>query len=398
MFKKNNILIFLMLLFFVMMVVSESRQKKINWFPSYSIRHKIPFGTYIAYHEAKNLWGKNLVSVNESPYVFFKQNKTKSGVYLIYNQEVTLGQTNVEALLDWVKNGNVLFISAEKIDQELLDSLQVESRMFFSNKWEKKLRFIHQLEKLKKDTAVNDKQTIGFFFRNKDLSSALSYDILGRFVDDKKEDSLYNFIRINVGKGTVFLHSVPYAFTNYSILKNEHNKRYFEGLLGYIGLKNRIYWDVHFQTGNKKSSIFEYILKNPAFLWAYRLAFVSLLLYVLFEGKRKQRPIPVKNPPKNETLTFTKTVADMYIQYGENKKIALIHIKHLMDYVRNKLHLDTRRWDKNLVKKIAEKTKTEEKTVKELFELIDEINVSTDIKPAVVVKLEELIEKVKETN
>jgi len=398
MFKKNNILIFLMLLFFVLLVVSESRQKKINWFPSYSVRHKIPFGTYIAYHEAQNLWKKNLVSVSKSPYVFLKENDKANGTYLIYNQSVSLGETNLKALLNWVDKGNHLFISAQSIDQSLLDSLQLEMNLFINDNFDKKIEFVLLHKLLKKDTAVNDKASKGFYLKIINDSINSSFDVLGKFVKKKGEDKWYNFISADWGKGKIFLHSTPYAFTNYSILKNKHNKRYFEGLLGYIGLQKKVYWDVHYQTGENKSYIFEYILKNPAFLWAYRLAFVSLLLYVLFEGKRKQRPIPVKNPPKNETLIFTKTVADMYIQYGENKKIALIHIKHFMDYVRNKLHLDTRRWDDKLIKKIAEKTKTDEKTLKELFELIDEINVSTDIKPAVVLKLDELIEKVKETN
>ncbi len=396
--SKNRIIILLMFLLFVFILIGESKQKHINWFPSYAVKHKIPFGTYIAHREAQKLWHDSIIDVKSSPYVFFKENPDAKGTYLIYNPTVILGKTNLKTLLNWVAEGNSLFISAENFDTDLLDSLNLEIKYFVNDNLEKKLLYRH-LRLPIKDTAINDKVALGYVFEDKKLPDYPAFKSLGEFVQ-KEEDKqrLVNFIKYKWQKGYIYLHSLPFAFTNYAILKNSANQNYFEGLLAYLNLNKPIYWDVHTQIGEEKGYIFQYLLENKAFLWAYRLTFVGLFLYIIFEGKRKQRPIPVILPPKNESLSFTKTIADMYIQHGENKKIAQIHIKHFMDYLRTRLHLDTRKPDKKLIQQIAQKTKSKEKTVTALFELINDIQQVTEIKPEKVLTLEKLINQIKESS
>ena len=393
---KERIIIGLLFLFLVLMIISESSQKHINWQPSFSVKHKIPFGTYVAHDEARKLWGDQLNDVASSPYVFFQKNPDAKGTYLLYNDLIILGKTNRKALLDWVEKGNNLFIASRSFDWELLDTLKLRTDRYINVDFDKKLNFKLTNPSLPGDTASIDKFHEGYVFVEKDSTGTFTIKTAGKYVD-KEQDSLYNFIGFDYGSGKVYLHTLPYVFTNYFILKSDDNAKYFEGILSYLNQKQPLYWDVNMQNGATEAGIFKYIISNPAFLWAYRLFFIGLLLYVLFEGKRKQRAIPVIEPPRNETLVFTKTIADMYITHNEHRQIALMHIKHFMDYVRTQLHIDTRKWDMDMMRKIAQKTKTELKDVKELFQLIDAINQSEKIKPETVMKLEEMIEKIKNT-
>ena len=56
------------------------------------------------------------------------------------------------------------------------------------------------------------------------------------------------------------------------------------------------------------------ILQSQALKWAFYMTLISLILFVIFRGKRTQRIIPVIDPLKNATLDFTKTIGDLYYQ------------------------------------------------------------------------------------
>ena len=391
---KEKFIIGFMLLLLVLIVAGESSKQKINWRPSFAVKHKIPYGTYIAYNEAKNLWNKQFHDVIYSPYVFLQKNPEAEGTYLLYNHQLSLGTSNLEALLDWVSKGNSLFISSQNFDKKLLDTLLIGTNIYVNTDFKKELRL-----KLTNPVFTDSLARIDKFFKGKifvrgDSLRETKARVLGNFVD-KEDENLNNFIAVKFGKGKIYLHSFPYVFTNYFILHSDNNLKYFEGILSYLNQKKPVYWDVRSQTGAAGKGIFKYIIANPAFLWAYRLLFAGLFLYIIFEGKRKQRPIPVLKPPRNETLEFTKTIADMYINHKEYRQIALMHIKHFMDYVRNQLHIDTRKWDKKLMQKIAQKTKTDINEVENLFSLINHINQSENIKPDMLMKIEKMIQRIK---
>jgi hypothetical protein len=389
---KSTIIISLMFLLLLLIIMSESSQKKINWYPSFSVKHKIPYGSYIAYQEARKIFKDELKSVQVSPYVFLSDNPTISGTYLLYNTSVQPGKTNLKALLEWVNKGNDMMISASDIDKELLDTLHLEIRTYFKQDLKKTFRFGLYNQQFRQDTAVFDKLLLMNYFVLKNDTETRPV-VLGSILS-KDADSLYNFIKADFGKGHIYLHTLPYVFSNYFILKDQ-NVHYFEGILSYLNLHKPVLWDIRIQNGATTKGLFKYILQSPSLLWSYRLLFLGLLLYLIFEGKRKQRAIPVITPLRNETLEFTKTIADMYMVNKENKAIAMLHIKHFLDYVRTQLHLDTRRLDNDLAKKIAGKTKTETGQIIRLFQMINDIQQSEKVKKEMVFELEKLIEIIK---
>ncbi len=394
---KDKVIIGLLLLFLFLIVVSESSQQRINWYPSFAVTHKIPFGSYIAYHEAKQFYGDQLQKVNISPYVFLDKHPDTKGTFVLYNSEVALGKTALNSLLEWVKKGNNLLIASQKFDDDLLDSLQLKSGYYFNRGFNRKLVLTLDHPDLKpKDSIIFDKEFGAPVLRVIDSVATENYKKLGHFVDNDTVPNI-NFMDVTYGKGHIMLHSFPYVFTNYFLLK-PGNWAYYTGLLSYINLKRPVYWVTNIQNGATAHGIFKYIIENPGFLWAYRLLFAGLILYILFEGKRKQRAIPVVYPPKNETLGFTKTIADMYIENKEHKQIAQLHIKHFMNYVRHRLHIDVGQNTLGLKQKIAQKTKTNLTDVEYLFDLIEYVQNQQNIKPEIVLKLEKQIEKIKRRN
>ena len=98
---------------------------------------------------------------------------------------------------------------------------------------------------------------------------------------------------------------------------------------------------------------------------------------------------------KNETVAFTKTISDMYFVNKNHKQIAQMHIDHFMDYVRNKLLLDTREWNMQLSQKISEKSNSSIDEVTNLFQIIEDINNKETISALEVLKLEKQINTIK---
>ena len=62
----------LVLLFGAITFIELSRQRPINWTPTYNEKHKIPFGTYILHEELKNVFqNQDFQDIKQTPYEFF---------------------------------------------------------------------------------------------------------------------------------------------------------------------------------------------------------------------------------------------------------------------------------------------------------------------------------------
>jgi len=116
--------------------------------------------------------------------------------------------------------------------------------------------------------------------------------------------------------------------------------------------------------------------------WSLRFALLAMLIYVFFESKRRQRIIPVIEPLRNTTLDFVSTVGNVYYERRDNKNIALKQISYLMDFIRNKLYIQTSLPQEELVRAVAHKTGIPEIEVENLFSnlnRVQEVNTLDDV-------------------
>ena len=185
------------------------------------------------------------------------------------------------------------------------------------------------------------------------------------------------------------------AFTNYFILKDD-NHEYVSSILSYINENEPILWDSYYKTGKSKViSEMHYLLKNRSFKWAYRFAIIGLLIFIFFEGKRKQRVVPIITPPKNQSLAFTRTIANMYYENGENKALAEHKITYFLSYVREHFQIDTLSLSEDFNKKLAVKSNQSETEVLKLMRLIKKIQEQNQISKEDLLDLNNRIENFK---
>ena len=198
-----------------------------------------------------------------------------------------------------------------------------------------------------------------------------------------------NFIRYNVGKGNFYFHLFPYAFTNYTVLK-DNNHKYVASVLSYIDESKPILWDAYYKNGKSKiTSPMYYILSSENLKWAYYVGLLGILLFILFQGKRNQRIIPTRIPLKNQSIAFARTIASMYYEKSDHKSIANQKIIFFLDYIRTELLISTLVIDDQFFENIVAKTGNKKETIETLFQKIEIIQSQKD--PLYQVSKEQLI-------
>lgn len=371
MVKKGSIYIIIAIVTLgAILLLEYNKPKQINWFPSYVAQHKIPYGTFVFHSLIENIVPNQTQQVYAPPYEFLKENDTIRGTYFFVNGSVRFAEAELDLLLSWVSQGNQLFIASEGFEARLLDTLKLEQTSLY-NSDELNPVFNHELVNpgLASAKAAFEKDYYTPIFSKIDTINTV---VLGE-VQGSGNTKKINVVSQPFGKGYVTLSAFPKAFTNYFILKDD-NKEYTAGLLSYLNAKGKIYMDNHYRAGKTFYTSPMYIFLNTKeFKWAYYIALIGVLFYVIFEGKRKQRPIPVVVPLKNQTLAFTRTIADMYFENGQQKELVNHKISYFFDYIRNKFYLNTSTIDAAFLTNLAARSNNAIEDVKDLFNLMDRL-------------------------
>ncbi|MBT8319244.1 MAG: DUF4350 domain-containing protein [Gramella sp.] len=359
---------------FLLLVISltwlESNEPDpINWTPSFTSKDKIPLGAFVFYESWKNK-EMNIETIKIPPYEYLN-NAPDTGTYFFLNNYVRFDKKELEDLLNWVSSGNRLFISAYDFEDRLTDTLGLETSSFISAdgfKSRPKLNLVNADLKLERSTEF-DHDLPAIFFKEIDTSKSV---VLGTASFGKNETiKKVNFIKTEFGKGEIFLHSTPQAFSNYFLLKDQ-NYKYVEAVLAYFK-NNTILWDAYYKSGKSFFASPLYILLNNRPLkWAYYFTIISSILFVLFEGKRKQRSIPVIEPPSNRTYEFTETISQLYIEQKKFHELGLKKISLFLEYIRKQHRLDTSELSEQFFKDLADKSEKSMEETKKLFHEIHE--------------------------
>ncbi len=377
---------------------------KTNWQENFKEKEKSPFGTYIVYNEAKNLFKNNdvfLIKENIYDYLLFKSDLDSvflKNYILIKHSANKYTDDGVTELLSFVDRGNTAFLSLNFFKDTLKTKLN-----FSTNNLDKQVYSITALKKLKGKFQLKNNSftnTTFEFDRNIRRNYFLQYDkttttVLGTIeVDGEK---VPNFIKINYGKGTFYLHTQPIAFTNYNLLKN--NTEYVENIFSYLP-DNDVLWDPQIKSSkysqSKKeddnSSVFKFFLEHLTLTWFLFVSLAGLLLFMLFNARRKQRPIPIIHPLKNSTVEFTQTIANLYLKEQDHKNLVDKKIAYFLEKVRSKYLLSTTNLNADFIEKLAAKSGNDLQRTKYLINTIIALNKKAECSEEELVVLHKMIE------
>ena len=384
--KKKNLkfLLPLFITLIILTIIKIAEPEEVDWSKSFAKKDKIPYGGYIIYDISKGLFPDKEFELKELPiYNTLKGKYHYNTNYVFINTYFSPDRLDTEYLLDYVAEGNDVFISAFGIYGNLTDSLQIKTYDVFFSQDSVNINF--SLAGLKSDSGYSYfKGNFKNYFSEFDTALV---QVLGKNGNDK-----VNFLRIKYGEGNFLLNTVPLAFTNNHLL-NSANNEYVYKALSHLPSQNT-FWDDYYKDGNNYSAtILQYILSQKALKWAYFIMLVSVFLFIFFYGRRKQRIIPVMSPLTNTTLEFVETVGNLYYQQKDFKNIAEKKISYLLDYLRNKYSIKAGTFNEETISKISEKSSINTGILKSLFKEIKKINDSTKITEDELININYKIEK-----
>lgn len=401
--KSRSILIGILVLLVTLGILQETlRSEPISWYPSYADFDDRPLGSEVFYNllQTTDVASDQRI-IGQNPYQFFEAHQDQKADLLFFNSYVNLTEQEVGSALEWVDKGNNVLIASKGFPELLRDTLGLDNLVKYSYgrfdleekqyelSWYHKEKPADQKFKLWKDL---DYMYFDSIPKEMEVVSRIE-----RLVDSTDKKQVYpNAIKADFGKGSFYLISTPVIFSNYFLVEEE-NYQYTFQLLEFLELSKPYYIDQYYKNVKKNiSSPLYYLLTNDRLKTGYYLLIITLLIFVLFEGKRKQRPIKVIDPLVNKSLEFATTVAGLYFRKKDHKSIANKRIRSLNRYIRKEYQLDPENINDQFIEELAHKSHTKASQVKHLFLLIRKMMSSDEVSAEQLEKLDRSIKVLKQ--
>jgi len=388
-----------LLILLLLTYLEATEREPINWNPSYLESDKIALGSYVFFESWKDAHTHHLIKVKESPFEFLSQEKP-NGTYFFLNNNIPIDQTELDKLLTWVEDGNTLFLSASNFSKNLLDTLDIKPQVLDPGENLKSQPYINLTNsKFWKEEPYHLDQDRSIIRLEK--SDSLFQETLGvvnvRSFDSKTR-AYPNFIKSQFGNGIIFIHAMPEAFSNYFLLADS-NYSYVQDALAYIPSNSNVYWDDHYKSGKIYNTSPLYILlNNRALKWAYYFALFGIFLFIIFEGKRKQRSVPVIEALKNQSYEYSQTISELYLEQKQYKSLALKDIQHFYEYLRSHFRIDTTNINQQFYKEVSARVNLEMEEVQSKFKWISQLSQKEQISKKELQELHSVIQTLKYTS
>lgn len=368
--------------------IDASRPEPINWRPTYATKDKIPLGLYIFDKETPALFkGQKVEKLKVTPYEFFDElydfenrRYRDNGTFLSISQESRLDEESITELLYFAEHGNTVFLSMQDFPVSLLDTLGVR----LGNDLMIKDSIALTTKVPEKKYYFNEGVGTTYFDSVSDTAEILGYQ-------EVLKEQKANYVKVPFGYGNFVLHTQPAAFGNFHLLKSNHFE-YAETVLSSIP-EGSVFWQANGYGKLPSDSQFRYILSQPALKSAFWLSLIALLIFIIFNAKRKQRIVPEIPPVRNTTVDFAKTIGNLYYQEGNHHTIIEKKIIYFLEKVRNDYHIDTYSLDETFIEKLHLKTGKSFEDIEKAVSLIKKHRHQFESTESDVVAINKAIEK-----
>ena len=373
--KDLKYYLILLLAFSAFILYELNKPKELSWRVSLSKRDKNPYGTYILNDLlARTLRQSEVRHSNKTLFELFHEGGTEN--LLILCQSFNPDESDLNALFEMLDAGANIFIASSAYRGKFRDTLNLEVAGILLNDSLKNLG-LNYLGALEDSTPVHfvnphlgDKN---YYFKKRTVIEYFESVDTTRTRVIAENESGYPVMTITPwSNGNIILTTLPLSFTNYYLLWNQ-NHEFVSGALSYLPDKDVI-WTEYYQLGRQESgSPIRFVLSNESLRWAYYIMLFTLLTFVFFEAKRRQRIIPIVKPPENTTLEFAETVSHLYYNHGDHLNLALKKILFFKEQIRTRYYVQTSVLDDDFYQELSNKTGQNIETVQSLFQQIAQV-------------------------
>ncbi|RYZ24257.1 MAG: hypothetical protein EOO16_01590 [Chitinophagaceae bacterium] len=368
--KRNVVLIggLALLAVLALLVLGGGRRRDFN--ENLTLRHedRNPYGYSVARGLLPDLFpGTSLVNDRNAPGLWDSVDTEAGGqAVVLVGRDLAATDEQLETLLEFAEKGNYVFCVAPEFSSGVFDRLRLYNTTFYSFQTTDSVEVQLRAPRFAETRFRCPVPAAGtrFTLRNTD-----SIVVLGTDGEDHP-----NFLQYRVGKGALFLHGEPMAFTNFFLLQ-PGNETYFTQAFSVLpqGLQ-RVVWNEYYLTAhngnNSEPNWLGVLMKQQSFAWAFWVLLGILALYLLSEMRRRQRAIPPHAAPRNESLDFVKTVGRLYYDKRDDHNLALKMIQYFLEGVRHHYKISTTVLDADFVQRLEARSGYPKEQLQPLVDLI----------------------------
>jgi len=365
--KGGNIYYLLMLLLFGLLVFVEyNAPKQVDWRRTYSKDDKIPFGCNAFYRLLdEDIYKGKIKKQRQTPFNILIKPTEKKSAYLFINSNLAFSKLDARYLMQFVEAGNDVFMaSGSFFGNPIADTFHIQSDNYYSPYGgyfdSTKTYYVNFCSKTLKEKQ-SYKYKMGFestYFQNFDTSK-VTVLALG-------DDTNAVFLKAPMGAGNFYFLSLPDVFANYFVV-NDSARFFAYKTLSYLNAEE-YWWDEYFKgSGVQSGSPLQFIFANDSLYAAYLLTFISLIVFMIFAMKRRQRAIAIVEPLPNATLQFVEVVGSVYYNTRNHKIIAEEKINSFYEFLRSKFLVTSRKADEETLLRISKLSTIPLEEIKKLF-------------------------------
>ncbi len=379
-------IILMALLLGVYMYAVYKRPPEIDWSRTLSNRDKIPYGTYILFNNLQSILRQKPKELRVPVYDHTNNNEAEDELYILIANSIGTTETDEAELWNYIAKGNTVFMSAERFSTSFQDTMKLEVN-YVNFELDKNdsisLNLVNPDLKAKQNYRML-RNTVDGYFSKFDTAKAT---VLGMNSNNK-----VNYIRLSVGEGQLYIHTAPIAFTNYFVLK-DHNIEYIEKALSYLPAEtSSAYWDEYYKIGRGGADTpLRVILTKPNLRYAYFTALIAVIVFMIFQSKRRQRIIPVLEKPVNATVDFVETVSRVYFNQQHHHNIALKKVTYFLDHIRSRYNILTKQLDEDFEARLVNKSGLSKEDVGELTSMMRYVKQNNTISDWELMRLNRVI-------
>ncbi|WP_316830650.1 DUF4350 domain-containing protein [Pedobacter aquatilis] len=372
------------ILILIYLVAQFNKPTPTDWSSTYAKKDKIPYGTFIFYNRIKDILPN--VTVKNSNVAIYNTIKGKgytNSTYIIIAPQIKIEKVDLEQLKKYIAAGNNVFIASYDLGDIAEKDLKLKTSSAFSPNGSS-LNFTNPNLK----TVVNygfEKGIGSQYFSKIDTAKAT---VLG--VDANNHP---NYLRYSFGKGSLYLIAGPGFYSNFNLL-DKYGAEYASKTLSYLqGTKILIYDEYFTLPKTGETDVLRVFFKHPELEYAYYLGIFSLLLFVFYDIKRRQRIIPIADPYVNTSVAFAHVVGSVYYHERNNLDIAQKKINYLMEHLRTRYYLKTNEIQSNFAETLQLKTGINETLAKTLTRYFMQLPTLSDFSDTDLIGLNDIIEQ-----
>lgn len=353
----------------ILILVEIFAPKPTDW--SFTLHHedKSPYGTFILHENLGYLFPDQSVDPSYKTLYEIREAYSGENIFLLA-AELQVDKEDTEALLQLLDSGAHVLAAARGFSSKLADTLKISTDADL-------------LETVAEDgDSLEIRESLYYFS---------AYDSGRAEVLAENEDGQAVLLRYRQGQGELLLSSVPQAYTNYFMLQENLNQE-ATASLNLLPQRDMI-WNEYYHLGRMESTTpLRFVLSVAPLRWAVYLSLVGLLLFVLFESRRRQRAIPVVKPPANSTLEFVETVGNLFMRSASHREMAKKKIVYFREYLLSHYRMQGEWQDEAFRERVAHKSGREQKAVAETFELIISLQNKKNISAEELIRLNQCID------